>query len=152
MLKHIIPFVLCLLLISCNTEKRAIKKLATIKRDFPQLFSEKRDTVIKDRIVKVVVPEYRHDTLVNTEGDTVTIENEKVITRIEYKKDTVVHWRVQTTVKPDTIKVAVRDTIFKIKEAVITNTAYYVPWWVYALCAAAIIFVIYVLVYSYRQK
>ena len=146
MMKKALIIVALLSFISCNATKQAQRKLSKIEKHYPELFSADTTFLIQNDTFIVSIPSSEFDTTVAA-SDTVIVENERVIVRIETIREPfdVIRYRVLATVKPDSIPFIRIDTTIVIQKEVITKTLVEkeVPRWF------IVIMIIMILTFSY---
>jgi len=127
-LKFYLQFLIVLLLVGCNPER----KLERLLMKYPEL----RDTIVIHDTVEAYVEYVRADTtFVPVPGDTVTLTKDRLTVRyVLMAGDTV--W-LEGTCDADTIRVPYRIEVPVIQP---TRTVDRLPWWVPLVLLLALIF------------
>jgi len=141
-MRNTIIFLVLILFSSCLTQKRAVKKLDKIAKNFPELIEERNDTIIEVwEITQEVFIEadtaelYSEWDDANVDSIVYRIGDSIFITEVRLVRDTLVKFSVRTEVFADTIRVVLTDTI----ETIINTTEYVtkidkkIPWWIWVL-------------------
>jgi hypothetical protein len=123
--------------------RKVTKKINKLRIKHPKFFDSQKDTIVRERIIGYLRDSIVFDTTIVTQlipgkKDSVFIETPKYITEIVVTKDTVIQWDVRTIVKPDSIFVFVRDTIFDQKQFIPTEVTVIrkTPWWIFVIIFA----------------
>lgn len=150
-------FLLIVALMGCNAQKRAIKRLAKIHREHPELFAAKADTTTAVRQVLVDVPGSRADSLFLPIADTFLLETVKVRTEIRIVRDTltreITNYVVSSECLPETIEIEITDTLVVVKESMVTKTIEVptTPTWAWAMAGFLAFLIIIIVVVTIKN-
>jgi len=136
----ILTITILVLFSSCLTQKRAAKKLNQIAIQYPELITEKSDTLIDIwEITKEVIIEADTTELfakwndLKTDSIVYEIVDSIYMTEVKLIRDTFINVSIKTEVFADTIFLTVRDTIDRVinNKEFVTKIENKIPWWIW---------------------
>lgn len=145
-MKRITIILLAILVFSgCNRElrktKRAANKIRMLTTKYPDLLAEKRDTVVHLDTLLFISDISPLDTIVVTNRDTITVENERIKTVVEIQRQEVPVYRIRTEVQNDTIEIVQRDTLVTVQKEIVTQvkSVKVTPWYLILIIIGLIV-------------